>query len=100
MYSVNILRSQSNRWYPLKSKPGQESKNKQRGEIEVRVAFTVKSGSLLDLSKKEKHKGSLGHIAQAAHHFGKLSSFVRECMMHRRFGCCMQILNCSDVVEP
>jgi Rab11 family-interacting protein 1/2/5 len=56
----------------LKSKPGQEGKNKNRGEIEVRVAFTVKSGSLLDLSKKEKHKGSFGHLSQAAHNIGKL----------------------------
>ena len=60
------------RWHTLKSKPGQESKSKNRGEIEVRVAFTVKSGSLLDLSqsKKEKHKGSYGHLSQAAHSIG------------------------------
>jgi len=60
------------RWHSLKSKPGQESKSKNRGEIEVRVAFTVKSGSLLDLSqsKKEKHKGSFGHLTQAAHSIG------------------------------
>ena len=53
--SYNIL---LNRWYQLKSKPGHEGKSKNRGEIEIRVAFTVKSGSLLDLSlsKKEKHK--------------------------------------------
>ena len=56
----------------MKSKPGQEGKNKNRGEIEVRVAFTVKSGSLLDLSKKEKHKGSFGHLSQAAHNIGEL----------------------------
>jgi hypothetical protein len=37
------------------------------------VAFTVKSGSLLDLSKKEKHKGrSFGHLSQASHNIGKL----------------------------
>jgi hypothetical protein len=55
----------------LKSKPGQESKTKYRGEIEVRVAFTVKSGSLLDLSKKEKLRGSFGQLGQAAQSFGK-----------------------------
>lgn len=66
-----IFSSTINRWYPLKSKPGQEGKNKLRGEIEVRVAFTVKSGSLLDLSKKEKHKGSFGHVTQAAHNIGR-----------------------------
>ncbi|XP_046644825.1 rab11 family-interacting protein 1-like isoform X4 [Daphnia pulicaria] len=67
------------KWYPLKSKPGQEGKNKNRGEIEVRVAFTVKSGSLLDLSKKEKHKGSFGHLSQAAHNIGgSLMSLGKE----------------------
>uniref|UniRef100_A0A0P6E8L7 Rab11 family-interacting protein n=1 Tax=Daphnia magna TaxID=35525 RepID=A0A0P6E8L7_9CRUS len=67
------------KWYALKSKPGQEGKNKNRGEIEVRVAFTVKSGSLLDLSKKEKHKGSFGHLSQAAHNIGgSLMSLGKE----------------------
>lgn len=46
------------RWYKLQSKPGQEKKAKERGELEVRTAFTVKAGSLSDLSKKEKNKSS------------------------------------------
>lgn len=46
------------RWYKLLSKPGQEKKAKERGELEVRTAFTVKAGSLSDLSKKEKNKSS------------------------------------------
>lgn len=46
------------RWYKLQSKPGKEKKDKQRGDLEVRVAFTVKAGSLTDLSKKEKNKSS------------------------------------------
>lgn len=70
------------RWYPLKSKPGHEGKkNKHRGEIEVKVAFTVKSGSLLDLSKKEKHKGSLSHLSQAAHNIGKHLLNALNCML-------------------
>lgn len=51
------------RWYKLLSKPGQEKKEKDRGELEVRTAFTVKAGSLSDLSKKEKTKSSLSNIA-------------------------------------
>lgn len=51
------------RWFKLQSKPGQEKKEKDRGEIEVRTAFTVKAGSLSDLSKKEKNKSSLSNIA-------------------------------------
>lgn len=46
------------RWYKLQSKPGKEKKDKDRGELEARVAFTVKAGSLTDLSKKEKNKSS------------------------------------------
>lgn len=46
------------RWYKLQSKPGKEKKDKDRGELEVRIAFTVKAGSLTDLSKKEKNKSS------------------------------------------
>lgn len=46
------------RWYKLQSKPGKDKKDKERGDLEVRVAFTVKAGSLTDLSKKEKNKSS------------------------------------------
>lgn len=51
------------RWYPLLGKPGKEN-DKNRGELEVKVHFTVKEGSLTDLSKKDKHKSSLSSIAQ------------------------------------
>lgn len=46
------------RWYKLQSKPGKDKKDKDRGELEARVQFTVKAGSLTDLSKKEKNKSS------------------------------------------
>lgn len=52
-------------------KPGKEKK-KDRGELEVKISFIVKSGSLSNLSKKEKHKSSLGQLSQAAHSFGIL----------------------------
>lgn len=48
-----------NRWHRLKGKPEKDRKKgeKERGELEVKVAFIVKSGSLLDVSnKKEKNK--------------------------------------------
>lgn len=50
-----------NRWYTLQGKPGKETKN--RGDLEVKVAFTVREGSLTDLSKKEKHRSSLSSLA-------------------------------------
>ncbi|XP_046682815.1 rab11 family-interacting protein 1 isoform X4 [Homalodisca vitripennis] len=61
---MDVYERPRNRWYKLKSKPGKE-KNKERGELEVKVAFIVKSGSLADLSKKEKHKSSLGQLSTA-----------------------------------
>lgn len=51
------------RWFKLQSKPGQDKKDKDRGELEIRTAFTVKAGSLSDLNKKEKTKSSLSNIA-------------------------------------
>ncbi|XP_021953772.1 rab11 family-interacting protein 1 isoform X2 [Folsomia candida] len=58
-----------NKWYELKSKPGQEKKNKYRGEIEVKVQFTVQSGvntaaSLADINKKDGIRASLGTLSQ------------------------------------
>jgi Rab11 family-interacting protein 1/2/5 len=57
-----------NRWHELKSKPGKEKK-KPRGELEVRVAFLVKSGSLMDLSSKP-HKSSMGQLSLMAQSVG------------------------------
>ncbi|CAK9825734.1 Rab11 family-interacting protein 1 [Anthophora retusa] len=58
-----------NRWYTLGSKPGKEN-TKERGELEVKIGFIVKAGSLTDLSHKERHKSSLGQLSTAAHSIG------------------------------
>ena len=63
------------RWLKLLDKPGKEKK-KERGELEVKISFIVKSGSLSNLSKKEKHKSSLGQLSQAAHSFGMLCVYI------------------------
>ncbi|XP_069694159.1 rab11 family-interacting protein 2 [Periplaneta americana] len=63
----DVYERPKNRWYELKSKPGKE-KNKRRGELEVRVSFLVKAGSLTDLSKK--HRSSLGQLSHMAHSVG------------------------------
>lgn len=48
---------------------GHEGKKKDRGRLEVKISFTVRSGSLENLSKDEKYKsttlGSLSHVAQS-----------------------------------
>ena len=51
------------RWFKLQSKPGHDKKDKDRGELEIRTAFTVKAGSLSDLSKKEKNKSSSNNVS-------------------------------------
>lgn len=60
---LDVYERPRNRWYPLQGKSGKES-DKNRGDIEVKIAFTVKEGSLTDLSKKDKHKSSLSSLAQ------------------------------------
>ncbi|KPI94783.1 PREDICTED: rab11 family-interacting protein 2 [Papilio xuthus] len=60
---LDVYERPRNRWYTLQGKTGKES-DKKRGELEVKIGFTVKEGSLTDLSKKEKHKSSLSSIAQ------------------------------------
>lgn len=36
----------------------------------MKIGFIVKAGSLTDLSKKERHKSSLGQLSTAAHSIG------------------------------
>lgn len=65
-YQTRFLFKGRFRWYKLRGKPSKEKKEvKERGDLEVKVAFIVKSGSLADLSKKEKHKSSLGQLSTA-----------------------------------
>ncbi|XP_014205724.1 rab11 family-interacting protein 2 [Copidosoma floridanum] len=63
--SFDIYEMPKNRWYELTSKPGKEN-TKERGQLEVRIGFVVRAGSLTDLTKKEKHKSSLGQLSTAA----------------------------------
>lgn len=70
--------------YTLGSKPGKEN-TKERGELEVKIGFIVKAGSLTDLSHKERHKSSLGQLSTAAHSIGgsllSIGSFEkRKCL--------------------
>ncbi|KAK9497246.1 hypothetical protein O3M35_004602 [Rhynocoris fuscipes] len=65
---MDVYERPKNRWFKLKDKAGKETK--ERGELEVKVAFIVKAGSLSDLSKKEKHRSSLGQLSHAAQSFG------------------------------
>lgn len=60
---LDVYERPRNRWYALQGKPGKEN-DKKRGELEVKIGFTVKEGSLTDLSKKDKHRSSLSSIAQ------------------------------------
>ncbi|KAF5308950.1 hypothetical protein FQR65_LT00032 [Abscondita terminalis] len=66
---LDVYERPKNRWYTLQSKPGKEGKRKERGKLEVKIDFIVKSGSLTDL-KKEKHKSSMGHLSHLAQSVG------------------------------
>ncbi|CAL7937221.1 unnamed protein product [Xylocopa violacea] len=79
--SFDVYERPRNRWYTLGSKPGKEN-TKERGELEVKIGFIVKAGSLTDLSHKERHKSSLGQLSTAAHAIGgsllSISSFEKR----------------------
>lgn len=64
LQEMDIYEQPRSKWYTLESKPGKEKK-KDRGQLEIRILFTVKAGSLNDLSKKEKHKSSFGQLASS-----------------------------------
>lgn len=69
----DVYEKPRNKWYTLHSKPGQEKKNKDRGELEVRIGFTVRSagaGSLSDLSKKDSLRSSFGQLSNKASSIG------------------------------
>ncbi|XP_012258251.2 rab11 family-interacting protein 5 [Athalia rosae] len=67
--SFDVYERPKNKWYVLSTKPGKEN-TKERGELEVKIGFIVKAGSLTDLSKKERHKSSLGQLSSAAQSIG------------------------------
>ncbi|XP_011503198.1 PREDICTED: rab11 family-interacting protein 2 [Ceratosolen solmsi marchali] len=67
--SFDIYEMPRNRWYELSGKPGKEN-TKERGKLEVRICFIVRAGSLTDLTKKERHKSSLGQLSSVAQSFG------------------------------
>jgi Rab11 family-interacting protein 1/2/5 len=58
---MDVYESPRSRWHKLESKPGKESK-KDRGELEVRIGFEVRPGSLTELNKKEKNKSSISNL--------------------------------------
>ncbi|CAG9581286.1 unnamed protein product [Danaus chrysippus] len=52
---LDVYERPKNRWYPLRGKTGKEN-DKNRGDLEVKLGFTVKEGSLTDL------RGSVGNL--------------------------------------
>ncbi|KAK9889115.1 hypothetical protein WA026_004386 [Henosepilachna vigintioctopunctata] len=67
---LDIYERPKNKWFTLQSKPGKQGKPKDRGKLEVKIGFTVKSGSLTDITKKEKHKSSMGQLSHVAQSVG------------------------------
>lgn len=70
--TLDIYERPKNKWFTLQSKPAKngKAKNKERGQLEVKLDFTVKSGSLTSLNKKEKHRSSIGQLSHVAQSVG------------------------------
>lgn len=58
---MDVYEQPRSRWCQLQSKQGKDNK-KDRGELEIRVSFTVKAGSLKDLSKAGKSRTSIPNL--------------------------------------
>jgi len=58
---MDVYESPRSKWCTLQAKQGKENK-KERGELEVRIQFTVKAGSLRDLSKAGKSRSSINNL--------------------------------------
>ncbi|XP_022255116.1 uncharacterized protein LOC106470772 isoform X3 [Limulus polyphemus] len=76
--NCDIHEGPTNRWYKLQ---GKSKKEKERGELQIRLAFVVRSftltGSLMDLSTaKESKSDSLKRLASAVGH--KLQHFPKR----------------------
>uniref|UniRef100_A0A336L7K7 CSON005492 protein n=1 Tax=Culicoides sonorensis TaxID=179676 RepID=A0A336L7K7_CULSO len=57
LIAIKVYETPKSKWFKLHGKLGKENK-KNRGELEVRLSFTVKAGSLVDLSKIDKNKST------------------------------------------
>ena len=82
------------RWFNLQSKLGHDKKDKDRGELEIRTAFTVKAGSLSDLSKKETNKSSSNNVS-----FGFGGSLLSLDTLEKRRGIIRGIIRKSAEVK-
>lgn len=66
---LDVYDRPKNKWYELQDRQG-KPKTKDRGELEVKIGFSVKPGSLNDISKKDNRRASLGQLSQAAQNVG------------------------------
>lgn len=58
-----------NKWYELQDRHG-KAKTKERGELEVKIGFSVKPDSVNDVGKKDSRRGSLGQLSHVAQNMG------------------------------
>lgn len=66
---LDVYDRPKNKWYELQDRQGRP-KHKERGELEVKIGFSVRPGSLNDVSKKDGRRASLGQLSQVAHNVG------------------------------
>lgn len=58
-----------NKWYELQDRHG-KAKTKERGELEVKIGFSVKPDSVNEVSKKDSRRASLGQLSHVAQNMG------------------------------
>lgn len=66
---LDVYDRPKNKWFELQDKHG-KARTKDRGELEVKIGFSVKPGSLNDTSKKDSRRASMGQLSQVAHNVG------------------------------
>ncbi|XKL59882.1 hypothetical protein PGB90_000898 [Kerria lacca] len=66
---LDVYDRPKNKWYELQDRQG-KPKTKDRGELEVKIGFLVKPGSLNDISKKDSRRASLGQLSHVAQNVG------------------------------
>jgi Rab11 family-interacting protein 1/2/5 len=66
---LDVYDRPKNKWFELQDKHG-KARTKDRGELEVKIGFSVKPGSLNEASKKDSRRASMGQLSQVAHNVG------------------------------
>ncbi|XP_065216478.1 rab11 family-interacting protein 1 isoform X1 [Planococcus citri] len=66
---LDVYDRPKNKWYELQDRQG-KPKTKDRGELEVKIGFSVQPGNGTDVNKRDPRRASLGQLSHAAQNVG------------------------------